>query len=94
MLRKEHNGKIYSRFIRKIRGGKVSFFDEGSGNHPADYEYHSYITQEQLRGLQESLQIKIKQSARANRDGYVASLSVFTERKNDESNGKTCEKSE
>lgn len=61
-------------------GGKVSFFDEGSGNHPADYEYHAYITQEQLRGLQESLQIKIKQSARANKDGYVASLSAFTER--------------
>lgn len=60
-------------------GKKVCFFDEGSGNHPADYEYHAYITQKQLKELEQSLQIKIKKSATAKRDGYVASMSAFTE---------------
>lgn len=60
-------------------GKKVCFFDEGSGNHPADYEYHAYITQEQLNGLEETLQVKIKQCSTKNKDGYIAALSAFTE---------------
>ncbi len=44
-------------------GKKVCFFDEGSGKHPADYEYHAYITHEQLKGLEETTQVKIKQCA-------------------------------
>ena len=60
-------------------GKKVCFFDEGSGNHPADYEYHAYITHEQLRGLEEIIQVKIKQCSTENKNGYVVALSEFTE---------------
>ena len=66
--------------ILEKAGKKVHFFDEGSGTHPADYEYHAYITQEQLKGLEETLQVKIKQCSTKNKDGYVAALAAFTER--------------
>jgi ABC-type oligopeptide transport system ATPase subunit len=59
-------------------GKKVYFFDEGSGKHPADYEYHAYITDEQLKGLEEAIQVKIKQCATENKDGYIVALSEFT----------------
>ena len=60
-------------------GKKVCFFDEGSGNHPADYEFHAYITQEQLQKMEENIQIKIRQYATENREGYIVALSEFTD---------------
>lgn len=75
---KSTTAKHIADFLEKS-GKKVSFFDEGSGNHPADYEYHAYITQEQFKGLEETLQVKIKQCSMKNKDGYVAALSAFTE---------------
>ena len=35
--------------------------------------------QEQLKGLEETMQVKIKQCSTKNKDGYVAALSAFTE---------------
>ncbi len=77
VLWKEYNSKTDSGFIRKIRE-KVCFFDEGSGKHPADYEYHAYITDEQLKELEETTQVKIKQCATENKEGYIVALSEFT----------------
>ena len=75
---KSTTAKHIADFLEKS-GKKVCFFDEGSGNHPADYEYHAYITQEQLNGLEETMQVKIKQCSTKNKDGYIAALSAFTE---------------
>lgn len=60
-------------------GKKVCFFDEGSGNHPADYEFHAYITQEQLKKLEENTQIKIRQNGTESKEGYIVALSEFTD---------------
>ncbi len=60
-------------------GKKVCFFDEGSGNHPADYEFHAYITQEQVKKLGENMQIKIRQNGTETGEGYVIVLSEFTD---------------
>lgn len=32
----------------RLRGNAVSCFDEGSGDHPADYEFHAFLTESQL----------------------------------------------
>ena len=57
----------------------VCFFDEESGNHPADYEFHAYIAQEQLKKLEGNIQIKIRQNGTECRDGYIVALSEFTD---------------
>ena len=33
------------------RGHPVACWDEGSGNHPADYEFHAFLTESQLAAL-------------------------------------------
>ena len=75
---KSTTAKYIADFLEKS-GKKVCFFDEGSGQHPADYEYHAYITQEQLNGLEEIIQEKIKQCSTKNGNGYIVALSEFTE---------------
>ena len=52
---KSTTAKYIADFLEKS-GKKVCFFDEGSGQHPADYEYHAYITQEQLNRLDKIIQ--------------------------------------
>lgn len=55
------------------------FFLKGSGQHPADYEYHAYITQEQLNGPEGIIQCHVNggygRSISAHGiDGYISCL--------------------
>lgn len=60
-------------------GENVHLFDEGSGNHPADYEFHAYITQEQLEKMEQNFQEKIVKNSTKNKAGYIVALSGFTD---------------
>ena len=60
-------------------GRTVKYVDEGSGDHPADYEFHAYITQEQLKNLEATMQIKIRQAATEKGAGYIVALSELAD---------------
>lgn len=75
---KSTTSKYIAELLEKS-GKKVCFFDEGSGKHPADYEFHAYIVQEQLKKLEENMQIKIRQNGTETGEGYVIALSEFTD---------------
>lgn len=59
-------------------GGKVSFVDEGSGDHPADYEFHSYISRDVLAAFSGDELMAIKSCAEEASDGYVVPLGGFS----------------
>ena len=75
---KSTTSKYIANLLEKS-GKKICLFDEGSGNHPADYEFHAYITQEQLKKLEENMQIKIRQNGTESQEGYIVALSEFTD---------------
>lgn len=60
-------------------GKKVIVVDEGSGNHPADYEFHAYIEKNELQKLDTRLQEKIKQSSEPKENGYIVPLSQYAD---------------
>lgn len=60
------------------KGRDVAFFDEGSGDHPADYEFHAYVSQENLPRLAEPLREKVKRYSEWNGGGYIVPLSRFS----------------
>lgn len=65
-------------------GKKTEFFDEGGGNHPADWEFHAYIADGILRKFSPELREKIinldvrKQDGTPNENGSVVPLSEFS----------------
>ncbi|BBF45332.1 hypothetical protein lbkm_4099 [Lachnospiraceae bacterium KM106-2] len=59
------------------QGRKVIFIDEGTGNHPADYEFHSYVKEEELQELNTDEQDKVRKAAYKKENGYVVPLSLF-----------------
>ena len=65
-----------SKYIADSIGAK--FYDEGSGNHPADYEFHSFIKIKELCSFSPEEQVLIKQNAVSKADGYIISLSLFS----------------
>ena len=65
-----------SKYIADSIGAK--FYDEGSGNHPADYEFHSFIKNKELCSFLPEEQVLIKQNAVSKADGYIISLSLFS----------------
>ena len=59
-------------------GKRVHFFDEGTGNHPADYEFHSFLDFQTLDALEEGLREKIKTRSVMREGGYIVPLSAFS----------------
>ncbi len=56
---------------------KVCFVDEGSGDHPADYELHAFLTESDLSGFSEKEQEEIKNHAEPIHGGYAVPLARF-----------------
>lgn len=59
------------------RGKIVRFFDEGTGNHPADYEFHSFLDFKSLQTLGPELSNTVKASGEKVEKGYIVPLSNF-----------------
>lgn len=60
------------------QGRSVSYFDEGTGNHPADYEFHAYLDSRTFQSLDSSLQEKISRLGQKKPDGYIVPLQFFS----------------
>jgi hypothetical protein len=56
----------------------AKYFDEGSGIHPADYEFHAFINNKSFNNFSIEEQAQIKQNAVKKANGYVVSLSAFS----------------
>ena len=70
-----------SRYVaRKLaeRGHTVQYFDEGTGNHPADYEFHSYLDLSAMKSLSDELQRKVTSQGAQREDGCIVPLSSFS----------------
>ncbi len=55
----------------------VCFVDEGSGEHPADFEFHAFLSESELPGFSVEEQEKIKKSAESMQGGYIVPLAQF-----------------
>lgn len=69
-----------SRFVSEVlsESHRVVFVDEGSGDHPADYEFSAYLSAEELCGFSAEQQALITAHARQSCSGVVVPLSEFT----------------
>lgn len=56
----------------------VLFYDEGTGEHPADYEFHAYILRSELSAFSAEEQEEIMRHAQMKSDGIVLPLSAFS----------------
>lgn len=66
-----------SKYIKETldrQGKKVIWVDEGTGNHPADYEFQSYLTKEDLKTFDSHEQEMILQAASPKNEGYIVEL--------------------
>ncbi len=63
--------------LLKEKGHTVSCVDEGSGNHPADYEFNACLSEDELSEYSETEQIKIKSASEKTDNGYIVPLSEF-----------------
>lgn len=61
----------------KVDGRRVLFADEGSCEHPADYEFHGFITDDELAQLTDDERIQITMCGEKKCGGYVVPLSRF-----------------
>lgn len=69
-----------SEFVARLleeQGKNVRFFDEGTGNHPADYEFHSFLDFKSLKALEPGLRNRIQVSGQKTDNGYIIPLSDF-----------------
>lgn len=73
---KSTTAKYISDQLKKT-GKNVVFVDEGTGNHPADYEFHSFISMDVFDKLDDNLKSKIQTKAEVYPDGYIIPLSGF-----------------
>lgn len=55
----------------------VCFVDEGSGEHPADFEFHAFLFESDLSGFTAEEQVKIKNHAESIHGGYAVPLARF-----------------
>ena len=70
-----------SRYVaRKLEemGKSVQFVDEGTGNHPADYEFHSFLDFQALDTLQNGLREKVKARSITQEGGFIVPLSSLS----------------
>ena len=66
--RKSTTSKHITDFLKQS-GEKTIYVDEGTGNHPADYEFHAYISEKSMAILQKDMQEKIKKYAEKAQNG-------------------------
>lgn len=60
-------------------GKTVKFVDEGNGNHPADYEFHAFVKENDFQKFDARLQMKIKECSEQKESGYIIPLSQFAD---------------
>lgn len=56
---------------------KVCYIDEGTGDHPADYEFHAFITETELSDFTLEEQNTIRSCSELIQDGYIVPLARF-----------------
>jgi hypothetical protein len=56
----------------------MTFVDEGSGAHPADYEFHAYLTDSDLGEFTENERQAVLSAAEKKSGGYIVKISDFT----------------
>ncbi len=69
-----------SAFVAEILKEKhnVCYVDEGSGNHPADYEFHAFVDENVMRNFSNEEQAEIISVAEKADKGYIVPLSHFS----------------
>lgn len=72
---KSTTSEFVSDFLRN--DSKVCFIDEGSGNHPADYEFHALISEERIACFSQEEQERIKGCSERVQRGFVVPLVQF-----------------
>lgn len=55
----------------------VCYTDEGTGDHPADYEFHAFITETELSGFTAEEKDAIRSCSELMQDGYIVPLARF-----------------
>lgn len=55
----------------------MRYFDEGSGTHPADYEFHAFVRASELRKFSGDEQDKIIENSEQRAGGMIVPLSAF-----------------
>lgn len=65
-----------ARYIAEQLG--MTFVDEGSGAHPADYEFHAYLTESDLAEFAGNERQEVLSAAERKSGGYIVSLGGFT----------------
>lgn len=58
-------------------GRNAVYVDEGTGGHPADYEFHVYVGKKELASLPEGLRTRVMMRGEAKGDGCILSLAAF-----------------
>ena len=61
--------------ILRLSGKKVEHFKEGVANHPADYDFHAYITKENFEKFLDNEKEILLNNSEEVKNGYVISLS-------------------
>ena len=56
----------------------MKFIDEGSGDHPADYEFHAFISNKQLSDLKADEQTAVASCSEKKADGFIVPLEKFS----------------
>lgn len=59
------------------RGRNVRYVDEGSGDHPADYESSAYVTGSELAAFPPGLRERVRACAEHRGNGYIVPLAQF-----------------
>lgn len=59
-------------------GQKAVYVDEGTGDHPADYEFHAYVRRGELAFLPEGLRGQVVEWGEAKGDGWIVPLARFS----------------
>lgn len=69
-----------SAFVAEILKEKCSvcYVDEGSGNHPADYEFHGFVGENEMLNFSSVEQAEIISAAEKTDKGYIVPLSCFS----------------
>lgn len=63
------------RYVAELTG--AAYVDEGSGDHPADYEFHAYLKPEELDGFSEEEREQIVEKGERKAGGIVCPLAAF-----------------
>lgn len=58
-------------------GKSVIHVDEGSGDHPADYEFHSFVSEKLLAELDADGRVQVERCGEREEGGYIVPLSCF-----------------